>query len=202
MPDQNAPEPDNACPFCNRPLTQNTFLHEGRDFFIIADHAPLAEAHLLLIPRHHFPHLAALPPDLDAEFEELKAMVGDFVKRNYGSLTYWENGVFGQSVPHAHLHALSLSLDPALYVDEGPSFDALTGLRERFAENPSPYFVIEHDREARLLPPDRDLYRRIIQYASQNHGGQWLLTRDDRRTQGQVLVQALKTKWEREFAVP
>ena len=51
MPDQNAPEPDGACPFCNRDLIHNTFLHEGRDFFIIADYAPLAEAHLLLIPR-------------------------------------------------------------------------------------------------------------------------------------------------------
>jgi len=195
MPDQNTPEPDAACPFCNRNLIQDTFLHEGSDFFIIADHAPLAEAHLLLIPRLHYPHLAALPPALDEEFEALKARLGDFVHGHYGALTFWENGVFGQSVPHAHLHALSLSLDPALFADQGPAYNGMADLRARQAANAGPYFTIEHGGEARFLPPDRDLYRRIIMYARQTHGGQWLLSRDDRRTQGAPLIEALKARW-------
>lgn len=196
MPDQNTPEPDAACPFCNRDLIQNTFLYDGRDFFVIADHAPLAEAHLLLIPRLHYSHLAALPPALDQEFEALKARLGDFVLAHYGALTFWENGVFGQSVPHAHLHVLSLSLDLPLLAGEGPEFNGIADLRERQAGSAGPYFTIEHGGEARFLPPDRDLYRRIIQYARQTHGGQWLLSRDERRIHGAALVETLKARWQ------
>lgn len=165
MPDQNPLESDGACPFCQP--ERHTVLHQGRDFFAIADYAPLADAHILLIPRGHYPHLAALPPELDAEFEDLKARLGAFVKSNFGALAYWENGGFGQSVPHAHLHVVSLSMDPEVIDHLGSGFSDLAGLRLAHGTARGPYFTIEHEGWAQLLPPDEALYVRIVQRLSQ-----------------------------------
>lgn len=195
MPDQNLPEDGDRCVFCIRHATQNTFLHEGRDFYVIADHAPLADAHLLLIPRGHYPHLAALPTYLDEEFEALKAQLGDFVSRNYGQVTYWENGIFGQSVPHAHLHAMSLKLDPASFLDAGPAFRDLATLRRHYAAAEGPYFTVEHVGDAHFLPPDRDIYLRVIQRARELNDSWGHLNREERRATRGHVVEALKERW-------
>ena len=194
MPDLNPPEPGADCPFC-RIDSLDTVLYEGDGFYVIADFAPVADAHVLLIPRGHYPHIAALPEALHAEFEALKARLGDFVRSQYGALTFWENGVFGQSVPHAHQHVVSMSLDDALYRGHGPVFEGIAGLRERYQAAPTPYFTVEQGGDARFLPPDWDLYLRVIQYARSTHGGQWLLSRDERRVHGLPIIEALRQRW-------
>src|SRR5688500_9792049 len=132
MPDLNAPEVGVACAFCDRECTKETFLYEGVEFYVIADHAPTHDAHLLLIPRQHFKHLASLPPELDAEFEATKRRLEEFVRESFGgALTCWENGVFGQSVPHAHQHLISMRLDRGIYDAHGPSYQGIEGLRQR-----------------------------------------------------------------------
>ncbi len=193
MPDQNPPETDGTCAFCQP--TQHTLLHQGRDFFAIADYAPLAAAHILLIPRAHFPHLAALPPELDAEFEDLKARLGAFVKSNFGALAYWENGGFGQSVPHAHLHVVSLSLEASPSRTAGEPFLGLAGLRARHALSRGAYFTVEDASEARFLPPDPLLYGRVVQHARETNGGSWVLSRDERRVSAGPVMEALVDRW-------
>jgi diadenosine tetraphosphate (Ap4A) HIT family hydrolase len=195
MPDQNPLEEGELCPFCTRDATQNVFLHEGRDFYIIADHAPLSDAHVLLIPRGHYPHLAAVPPELDGEFEALKRRIEDFITRNYGPVTYWENGIFGQSVPHAHLHAMSLRLDQASYVDAGPPFDDLETLRRHHAAVGGPYFTVQHEGPGHFLPPDREVYLRVIQRARELNNSWGHMSRDERRAARGHIVQALKERW-------
>jgi diadenosine tetraphosphate (Ap4A) HIT family hydrolase len=199
MPDYDGPPPYADCPFCNRALVQNTHLHEGRDFYVIADHAPIAEAHLLLIPRVHLPYLASLPSALDEEFESLKAMLGSFVEKNYGAVSFWENGGFGQTVPHAHLHAFSVPVDPAIYRAEGAWFTGIAGLRERHLERPGQYFMVEHAQEAQILPPDWDVYMRIVDHARANSAGHFLRSREERRARGVPLIEVLKRRWDEDL---
>jgi histidine triad (HIT) family protein len=195
VPDLNEPE-SGACAFCNRDATRDTLLYEGRDFYVIADHAPIAEAHLLLIPRDHYPHLAALPSHLHDEFESLKALLGDFVLGGYGSLTYWENGVFGQSVPHAHLHAISVNFDPTVYAAHGHAFEGISGLQERHAATDgSHYFFIEQQGQAHILPPDWELYLSIVRFARNSRPINWRFDRDERRLRGGPIVEAMKQRW-------
>ena len=197
MPDLNDPELG-VCAFCNREATRDTLLYEGRDFYVIADHAPIADAHLLLIPREHYPHLAALPQHLHDEFEALKALLGDFVFTNYGSLTYWENGIFGQSVPHAHLHAISVAFDPGVYRDHGHGFSGIAGLQEKHAAAGGHYFTIEQQGEAHFLPPDWQLYLSIVHFARNSRPINWRFDRDERRLRGAAMVQALIQRWQTE----
>ena len=192
MPDLNEPEAGD-CAFCDRERTRNTLLYEGRDFYVIADHAPIAEAHLLLIPRDHYPHLAALPDHLHEEFESLKALLGDFVAGHYGALTFWENGVFGQSVPHAHLHAISVSFDPHLYIEQGRAVSGIAGLHAE--HDGGHYFMIEQQGEARLLPPDWELYLSIVRYARNSRPLNWRFNRDERQQRGASIIEAVKQRW-------
>jgi diadenosine tetraphosphate (Ap4A) HIT family hydrolase len=199
MPDLNEPELG-PCVFCSRDHTRNVFLYEGENFYIIADHAPIAEAHLLLIPHEHFPHLAALPAELHDEFETLKALMGRFVREHYGELTYWENGVFGQSVPHAHLHAMSLSFDPYLYIEEGRGFSGLAGMQEQ--HDGGHYFTIEQQGEGRLLPPDWDLYLSIVRFARTSRPINWRFDREERQRRGGPIVEAVKQRWREAMSRP
>jgi diadenosine tetraphosphate (Ap4A) HIT family hydrolase len=183
------------CAFCDPEATASTRLHEGQNFYIVADHAPVAEAHLLLIPRQHLPHLAALPSHLDAEFEQLKALMGGYVGQHHAVATYWENGVFGQSVPHAHLHAISITVDRSLYTHAGNSFEGIDGLRRQHAARGGQYFTIEQAGEALFLPPDPELYGRIIRDTRARNGGNWRHDREGRRLHGLPLIEAMKLRW-------
>ena len=199
MPDLNPPQVGDACAFCDRNRTRETLLYEGGDFYVIADYAPTHDAHLLLIPRQHFKHLASLPPALDAEFEATKRRLGEFVRESFdGALTCWENGVFGQSVPHAHQHLISMRLDPSHYASRGAAYQGIEGLRQRHAElGRDTYFTLEQDGDGRYLPPDRDLYMRVVGAARQTHV-QWRFDRDGRREHGRPIVEAMKELWARE----
>jgi histidine triad (HIT) family protein len=196
VPDLNNPSPG-ACAFCTPSAFADYLLYEGQSFFIIADFAPIAEAHLLLVPRDHYPHLAALPTHLHDEFESLKATLGDFVLGNYGSLTYWENGIFGQSVPHAHLHAISVNFDSEIYAAHGHDFSGIAGLQQR--HDGGHYFMIEQQGQARLLPPDWELYLSIVRFARNSRPINWRFDRDERRTRGAPLIEALMQRWRQEM---
>ena len=198
MPDES-PFIDGDCPFCDIEAVKHFLLHASDHFYVVADFAPVSEGHLLLIPRDHYPHLAALPPELDDEFESLKALLGDYVQRNHGSLTYWENGVFGQSVPHAHLHAMSVTLDPAVLADAGVEFEGIAGLRERHVEvGDGRYFMIEHEGVARVMPPTPELYSKVIRHARERNAGLWRYNPMERRMHGLPVIAATRQRWAEE----
>jgi hypothetical protein len=108
-------------------------------------------------------------------------------------LTYWENGVFGQSVPHAHLHAISVSFDPHLYIDQGRAFSGIAGLQAE--HDGGHYFMIEQQGEARLLPPDWELYLSIVHFARHSRPTNWRFDRDERQARGALIIEALKQRW-------
>jgi diadenosine tetraphosphate (Ap4A) HIT family hydrolase len=194
MPDESRPE-FGDCAFCDPEATKAYRLFEGRDFYVVADHAPVADAHLLLIPRAHYSHLAALPPELDEEFHALKSRLGDFVRSEYGRLTYWENGVFGQSVPHAHLHAIAVEMDTALFEPHGDAIDGLASMRSQWERRGGHYFMVEHEGVGRFMPPDPDLYVRIIRHAKERNGGMWRYAAPERKLHAQPVVQAMIERW-------
>ncbi len=194
MPDES-PRHFGECPFCNRDETSEYLLYDGGNFFVVADFAPVADAHILMIPKHHYPHLAAIPPELEEEFDALKSHIGNFVREEYGRLTYWENGVFGQSVPHAHLHFLSVEMNTELISRYGAPVASLSDLRAHHEENESNYFLVEHAGVGRVMPPDAQLYWSIISDAKMRNGGTWQFSAAERRVQGRSQVQALMRRW-------
>ena len=72
-----------SCPFCQRE-TLPGILTETEHFYLLADHAPLVEGHLLVIPRGHYACYGALPTWLETEFVTLKRRVADFLGAEIG----------------------------------------------------------------------------------------------------------------------
>lgn len=92
------------CAFCRHDALE-VVLAETPHFLLLADHAPLVEGHLLIVPREHLACYGALPEDREPEFLALKGRVAAFLRSAYAEPTFFEHGVFHQTVFHAHLHA-------------------------------------------------------------------------------------------------
>jgi diadenosine tetraphosphate (Ap4A) HIT family hydrolase len=197
-------EPSASCAFCARETLAYP-LAETEHFFLLADHAPLVEGHLLIIPRAHHACYGALPMDLEDELLALKARVRAFFVARYQTPAFFEHGVFRQTVPHAHLHALpfgALAVDlPALAAEGGRVARSLEDLRRWYAEH-GHYFYLEqpHDGagygEAAIFPPVEARYFAVLAALRQAAGR---LTpfqpQPVRRALGAGRVHALAAAW-------
>src|SRR5262249_28481660 len=149
------PRPHAACPFCNRGQRPH-IMHMTDEFFVMADIAPLVEGHTLIIARQHLRCLGDMPPHLDEKFLELKGVVGRFLRRTYGGeRVFWEHGIFGQSVPHAHMHAIPLPI-PRAVLRVGEALPAqptdLDAIRRWFSER-GHYWYVEQEGRGYLCAP-------------------------------------------------
>ena len=164
------PRPDGRCVFCAHDAL-DVVLAETEHFLVIADHAPLAEGHLLIVPRDHYACFGALPATFDDEARDLRERTSRFLTDRYRAPIFFEHGVFRQTVFHAHLHALPLGAASPGFADEvsrigrpAPSPDAL---RAWYAAQ-GHYFYLEtlradaDQREALLFLPDMEVYFQVM----------------------------------------
>ncbi|HEY7093147.1 MAG TPA: HIT domain-containing protein, partial [Ktedonobacterales bacterium] len=139
------PLANGSCPFCD-PATQASALATTEHFYLLADNAPLVEGHALIIPRDHYACFGALPAVWDDELLALKGRVERFEIERYRPAIFFEHGVFGQSVYHAHLHAVPLGpsgLDVhALAAPDGRPVERLADVRDWW-ETQGQYFYLE-----------------------------------------------------------
>ena len=61
------------CAFCQRSEI-SYILKETPNFLLAADHAPLVEGHILIIPKHHYVCYGEVPARLDDELLALDAV--------------------------------------------------------------------------------------------------------------------------------
>jgi diadenosine tetraphosphate (Ap4A) HIT family hydrolase len=158
-----------ACPFCDQAGLDGV-LDETEHFFLLADHAPLIEGHLLIVPRDHYTCYGAVPEELEAELLALKARVLRFHSAAYREPVFFEHGVFRQTVYHAHLHAMpfgSVVLDlPTMAHRAARSADHLQDVRDWYAEH-GHYFYLERPMAdgapvATIYPPNLDQYFHVL----------------------------------------
>ena len=173
MLDPTAPAPQSGCPFCQRRDLELT-LTETPSFYLLADHAPLVAGHLLIVPRAHYACYGAVPARLDAELLALKETTRRFLSEVYHTPTFFEHGIFRQTVYHAHLHAMPFGpvawdlLEMAASVG-GAAYHSQDDLRAWYAER-GQYFYLEtpgdpaHDSapQAAIFPPEMGVYGRAL----------------------------------------
>src|SRR5260370_1251582 len=82
------------CAFCQRHLFASGILKETEEFYLVADHAPLVEGHLLIIPKTHYACYGAASTKLDEELFALKREAQQFLQQFYAPTIFWEHGVF------------------------------------------------------------------------------------------------------------
>ena len=205
-PSEGAPPPDPACPFCRRGALDG-LLAETEHFFVLADHAPLVEGHLLLIPRAHYACYGALPAALEAELLALKRRAADFLIAAYRAPLFFEHGVFRQTVYHAHLHAIPfgpVSFGVAALADgRGRPVHALADVRGWYTER-GEYFYVEQPpqgdtpAEAAVFPPEMPTYFRVLGMLRDSAGRlEGWQPAPERLANGQSKVASLVAHWRR-----
>jgi diadenosine tetraphosphate (Ap4A) HIT family hydrolase len=157
---EDGPVPGSECVFCH-PEVQPATLFETPLLRVLPDKFPLLPGHVLVVSRRH---LRCYGAATEAELQDLDraaARVAPFLSARYGKVLIFENGVAGQSVPHAHLHLIPANLDG--FPDEEDGWERCTGLGalpNRFARS-GPYHYAEIGGEARVLAPNGALVWRM-----------------------------------------
>ena len=88
---------------------------ESRNFVALPSLGSLVEGWLLLVPKEHFISMAAIPPELVDEMEDMKVRISAQVSDTYGEVCVFEHGPafarrnVGCSVDHAHLHIVPIT---------------------------------------------------------------------------------------------
>lgn len=192
------------CAFCDR-TALDIILDETEHFFLLADHAPLVDGHLLIVPREHYACYGAVPEPLEAEFLTLKRRVVAFQTAMYTPPAFFEHGVFRQTVRHAHLHALpfgALPFDLHVAAHNGARLiSAPADLRRWYAEQ-GHYFYLEQPGDAQLFgqaavfPPEEERYWQVLAHLRDAAGrhGTWM-PQAERRAIGQEKMRTLAAKW-------
>lgn len=189
------------CAFCRPADFAANILKETDAFFVVADHAPLVEGHILIIPKRHYACYGAVPAELDEELASLKQEVRDFFNQYYAPAIFWEHGVFRQTVYHAHLHCfpfgeITYDITTPLHTIVVHSQD---DVRAWYATHDH-YFYLEDTVKSLLFAPEMDLYVQVIKdvlwhgVSSRNHQTQWR-SQQQRYEEGAPLIAATRNKW-------
>lgn len=197
--DSEAIQPD--CVFCQQRDIATSILEETPNFRIVADHAPLVEGHILIIPKRHYACYGAVPAEFDAELFALKHEVKQFFEQFYAPIIYWEHGIFHQTVFHAHLHCfpfgnIRYNLTEGLH---GEIVHTQEDIRTWYATQ-GEYFYLEEQQHSLLFAPQTDTYFRVLKEVlkpgviARNGNANWR-TPQQRQEAGVPLIASTKAKW-------
>ncbi|HEY7415066.1 MAG TPA: HIT domain-containing protein [Ktedonobacteraceae bacterium] len=193
---------DIDCAFCQHDNLTPYILTETMHFYLVTDHAPLVEGHLLIIPKNHFSCYGNVPPSLDPELFMLKETVHRFFARFYIAPIFWEHGIFRQTVRHAHLHCFPFG---TLSYNENGELHACIlhsqeDLRNWYSKH-GHYFYLEDSRYTLIFPPQLDRYYQVIHDVVYPNAAPYLGQAGWRSPQqrfeaGKPLIQSTIVKWQ------
>jgi len=99
------------CLFCNYNLIKEDILWESENFFVKVGVGILAPGHVMMVSKNHLSCFGELPKNLFKEFSNFKEELFNSIKSNFSEPLIYEQGAYGQSVEHAHLHILPMKTD-------------------------------------------------------------------------------------------
>jgi histidine triad (HIT) family protein len=103
---------DPSCVFCKIVAGQipSAAVYSDDQVYAFLDIGPLAEGHLLLIPRSHYQRMSDVPPEEMAALARHIPRLGRQLREATGAagfnLLCNEGAVAGQEVPHVHFHLI------------------------------------------------------------------------------------------------
>lgn len=104
-----------SCPFCDRLEIAYRIIWEDEIFFLFATLGQITKdgGYVVLATKAHIPCMGAIPKDQVERLDATQEKIRQAIKKEYGILPlFFEHGIKGQSVLHAHIHAIPTSFDP------------------------------------------------------------------------------------------
>ena len=141
---------ETRCPFCTPSEYEERLVGSIGSFNVIATLGQITDGgHLLLVPRSHPICLGALEntAELGMSASRLCALLAK--EYNTSNVTYFEHGMVGQTVPHAHLHVVPANV--ALDIGKRVHRDFPTCLVEGFVDFRSFHFAYALEQKPYLL---------------------------------------------------
>lgn len=94
----------NKCVFCDSGKLLEDILYQEENFFVKVGFGLVSAGHTLLVSKEHYLCFGAIPDELDERYTQMRRLVTEQVTKEFAKPFLIEYGVWGQSVPHAHLH--------------------------------------------------------------------------------------------------
>ncbi|MEK6887303.1 MAG: HIT family protein [Nanoarchaeota archaeon] len=126
-----------GCAFCingpefDKDSNERTII-ETPNFRVFPTLGQITEGYLLIVPKEHYASVGSLPKEMFPEINEIKKEVGKRIKKAYDkNPTFFEHGGIGQTIYHAHVHALPFPDNVDLfdnYHKDFPFFERINSL--------------------------------------------------------------------------
>lgn len=96
----------NNCIFCN---LKEGILDETENFLILAEKYPVVFGTILIVSKKHIACMAEISEEEWGELNQIIELVRKFFRQMYKtSLVWFEHGIAGQTIKHAHVHLVPL----------------------------------------------------------------------------------------------
>ena len=160
----------NPCPYCEEfeegflrvegENLGNRILLETPDFVVFPTLGCFVEGYLLIATRVHYVGIGQMPSTLNQELEKIQKKVRDALSTIYGvSPVFFEHGSVstekcgGNSIFHAHLHALPVEVDVVGELSQRFSCEPITDLArlQSIHSDGSPYLFWENGNGSRFV---------------------------------------------------
>jgi len=96
-----------CCKFCLP--NKKDVIYETNSFFVYVGKGIITAGHVMIIPKQHYLVIAEIDNSTFKEYLNLKNRVIKEITKKFEKPFLIEHGVFGQSVPHAHIHLIPAS---------------------------------------------------------------------------------------------
>ncbi|MDQ6747663.1 MAG: HIT family protein [Candidatus Dormibacteraeota bacterium] len=139
-----------ACVFCH-PEASPRALQENQHVRLLPDLYPVVPGHLLVVSTKHVSCYGDAEPEVLEGLEQMSETAARFVRQAYGvEPVLWENGGAGQTVFHAHLHVMPVTLHAIEEVIESEQMEEVSGWGQvaalRQARGPYHYLQFQQHR--------------------------------------------------------
>ena len=142
----------------------------------------MVPGHVLVVSREHVSCYGAASPEVLGSVERMARVAREFVVDQYGvEPVLWENGGAGQTVFHAHLHLMPVSLHAIEEVIESEHMTEVEGWAQvaELWRDRGPYHYLQFQGHRRLAEGNGEVnweFRRRVAIASglRYEGGRWV----------------------------
>lgn len=136
------------CPFCDRGALEERLILESANFAVIPTKGQILEGYTLIVPKRH---TICFGDFSEAEMDEASLLM-ERVRTATTSVyarppIFFEHGVVGQTVKHAHMHAVPAAVDLLpIITDDFPNYEKVTSLSalQTVFQREGPYLFYEN----------------------------------------------------------